>query len=140
MGQVEPMLEQTAARTGERPPEHLVDGGFAKLESITTAAKEGGTVYTPVSAPRDKDVDPHKAKPGDTPEVAAWRERMGTPEAKEIYKERCATAETVNADIRTWRGLDRFQVRGVEKALSVALWAAITYNVMRGIASGAWTC
>jgi hypothetical protein len=61
---------------------------------------------------------------------------MATPEAKDIYKQRAATAETVNADLRTWRGLDRFLVRGSGKVLNVILWSAITYNVMRWIGAG----
>jgi transposase len=60
----------------------------------------------------------------------------GTTEAKEIYKQRAATAETVNADLRRWRGLDRFLVRGKGKVFSVILWSAITYNVMRWIGAG----
>ena len=46
------------------------------------------------------------------------------------------TAETVNADLRTWRGLDKFNVRGIGKATSVVLWSAITYNLMRWIGAG----
>ena len=42
----------------------------------------------------------------------------------------------MNADLRTWRGLDRFLVRGSGKVLSVILWSAITYNVMRWIGAG----
>ena len=69
-------------------------------------------------------------KKGDGPHVQAWRERMGQEEAKEIYKQRAATSETVNADLKTWRGLDRFTVRGIKKATCVALWAALAYNLM----------
>jgi len=134
--QTEPMLEQIERRTGSKPDEHLVDGGYAKLETIEKTAADGVTVYAPVPKPRKEGIDPHQPKPGDSPAVAAWRQRMGTPEAKVIYKQRAATAETVNADLRTWRGLDRFRVRGRPKILCVALWSAITYNLLRGIALG----
>ena len=33
----------------------------------------------------------------------------------EIDKERTATAETVNADLKTWRGLDRLLLRGLQE-------------------------
>jgi cysteinyl-tRNA synthetase len=49
MGQMVPMLDDIERRTGERPVEHLVDGGFAKREAITEAAERGVTVYAPVS-------------------------------------------------------------------------------------------
>jgi transposase len=130
-GQMPPMIAQIEKRTGKKPKEYLVDGGFTKLEDIESAHEAGVTVFAPVQKPRQEGVDPHLPKDSDTPGVAAWRERMGTPEAKRIYKERAATAETVNGDLRTWRGLDRFLVRGNGKVRSVALWAAITYNLMR---------
>jgi transposase len=132
MGQMVPMLDDIERRTGERPVEHLVDGGFAKREAITEAAERGVTVYAPVSTPKKNDVDPHEAKPNDTAAVAEWRQRMATDEAKAIYKERAATAETVNADLRI-RTLDRLLVRGTDKVMSVALWAALTYNLMHWI-------
>jgi hypothetical protein len=46
--------------------------------------------------PRDK----HDPKPGDSPAVAEWRRRMATAQAAEIYKQRAATAECVNAQAR----------------------------------------
>lgn len=133
MGQMVPMLDDIERRTGARPAEHLVDGGFAKREAITEAAERGVTVYAPVQESKNDDVDPHVAKRGDTPAVSQWRERMGTDEAKGIYKDRAATAETVNADLRG-RTLDRLLVRGSDKVLSIALWAALTYNLMHWIA------
>jgi IS5 family transposase len=58
---------------------------------------------------------------------------MGTPEAKQIYKERAATAECVNAISRN-RGLRQFLVRGLRKVRAVALWFAIAHNLMRAVA------
>jgi hypothetical protein len=55
---------------------------------------------------------------------------MATDQAKTIYKGRAATSETVNADLRTYRGLDRFLVRGLAKVKCVALWSALAYNLM----------
>lgn len=137
MGQMRPMHAEIVRRTGERPAEYLVDGGFTKLAAIEEASAEGTTVYAPVPTPRRDGIDPYQPKRGDSPAIAAWRTRMGTDAAKGIYKERAATAETVNGDLRTWRGLDRLPVRGGAKVLSIALWAAVTYNVLRWIAAGA---
>ena len=58
---------------------------------------------------------------------------MGTDDAKTIYKLRAATAETVNADAKEHRGLDRFSVRGLDKATSVACLFALTYDILRFI-------
>jgi len=58
---------------------------------------------------------------------------MGTPEAKEIYKDRAASAECVNAIARN-RGLQRFGVRGSAKARAVLLWFALAHNLVRTFA------
>jgi transposase len=134
-GQLVPMLEQLETRYGKRPSESLVDGGFVALDDIEKLAEEGTTVYAPVAKPKDPSRDPHAPLPDDAPGVADWRQRMGTDQAKEIYKLRAATAECVNAIARN-RGFQRFWVRGREKARAVALWYAIAHNMMRGLALG----
>ena len=136
-GQSTPMLDQIERRTGVRPAELLVDGGYAQHEAIDQAAEQQVTTYAPVPKPREGDTrDPHAAREDDSEPVAAWRQRMGTQEAKEIYKQRAATAETVNADAKQHRGLDSLAVRGVDKALGTASLFALTYNILRLIALG----
>ena len=130
-GQVEPMLEEIGRRTEKLPEELLVDGGYAKLESIERAAQAGVAVYAPPQRARHPDVDPTQPKQSDSAGVAAWRKRMGTERGKAIYKDRATIAEGTNADLRTWRGLDRISVRGISKVLCVALWSALAFNLMR---------
>jgi transposase len=104
-GQSSPMLEQIEERTGVRPATLLVDGGYAQHEAIDQAAEKDVVLYAPVPKPRTGDTrDPHAPRPEDSAAVAAWRERMGTDEAKTLYKQRAATAETVNADAKAHRG------------------------------------
>ena len=133
-GQMVPMVEQIEARYDEKPKEMLVDGGFAQHDQIDAVSGEelGCTVYAPVPAPKDKRVDRYAPKPGDSPAVAAWRQRMGDAGAKAIYKERAATAECVNAHARN-RGLIQLRVRGRLKAKAIALWYALAHNVMRAV-------
>jgi transposase len=136
-GQSTPMLQQIEQRTGVRPDEMLVDGGYAQHEAIDHAAEQQVTVYAPVPKPRKGDTrDPHAPHADDSEAVAAWRQRMGTDEAKAIYKQRAATAETVNADAKEHRGLDGFAVRGLDKVLGSASLFALTYNVLRLITLG----
>lgn len=127
--QMMPMVEQVAERCGRAPDAWLVDGGYVGHEQIDRAS-ETTVVYGPVPAPKDKTVDPHQAKVGDSDAVAAWRERMGTDDAKEIYKRRAATAECVNAQSRN-RGLQQFKVRGLAKVKCVMLIFALAHNLMR---------
>ena len=134
MGQIEPMVEQIHERFGEYPEEVLVDGGFAKHEDIEAVAEKGQgcTVYAPVPEPKDPKQDRYQPRKGDSEVIIRWRQRMGTEEAKEIYKERAATAECVNAQARN-RGLVRLLVRGLQRVRAIALWYAIAHNVVRGI-------
>jgi hypothetical protein len=127
-GQLRPMSERLAAVYGQRPGEHLVDGGFTKLADIEALAAAGVAVFAPVPKPRDAARDPHAPREGDGPGVAAWRQRMGSEAAKAVYKQRAATAECVNAQCRN-RGLLRFFVRGIEKARTVGLWHALAHNM-----------
>jgi transposase len=130
MGQITPMLEQIQQRHEVKPEEGLADGGFAKQEDIEKAQKQDTTVYVPVPKPKDPNRDRHTPLPDDSKEIAAWRVRMGTDESKEIYKQRAATIECVNAQARN-RGLLRLLVRGVRKVKAIALWYAIAHNVRR---------
>ena len=56
---------------------------------------------------------------------------MGTEAGKAIYKERCETAELVNAVAKARFGMTQFGVRGLNKVLTVGLWMALTYNLLR---------
>ena len=134
-GQMVPMLEQHVDRYGRPPGATLVDGGFAKKEDIEQASSPqiGTVVYAPVQKPKKEGQDPYAPRPGDSPAVIEWRKRMATPEAQEIYKERAATAECVNAIARN-RGLRQFVVRGLKKVRAVALWFALAHNLMRAAA------
>lgn len=137
-GQTPSMLNDIERRTGERPSEYLADGGFVNTDAITQAAREGTTVYAPVPAPRKENTDRYAPKPTDSPEVAAWRARMATPEAKELYKQRASTIELVNADLKGHRGLEQLAVRGTKKVLTSVLWTALAYNLMHAIKLGAF--
>jgi len=133
-GQLAPMIGQIKDRCGQAPAEALVDGGFTTLEDIETVHRDQGTkVYGPVKdeeKKRAQGVDPFQPRPKDGPGVAAWRQRMGTAEAKAIYRLRAQTAEWVNAGARH-RGLYQVRVRGVPKVLAVALWYALAHNLRR---------
>ena len=137
-GQAPAGLEQVERRIGRLPEAYLIDGNFAKREDITALERRGVTVYAPTRSPRTTTSGRTKAEPrrDDTPEVAAWRQRMETDEAKEIYKGRAATSECVNAHARR-HSLTQLLVRGVDKVRSVLLLVAITHNLLRWMALSA---
>ena len=125
-----PMRQQVEDRTGGKVEEHLMDGGYLKMEDLEEAP--GVAVYVPPKPARSpqrrgQELQP---KPRDSEAVRAWKQRMSSAEGKQIYQQRAATSERVNADLRSFRGLGRILVRGLAKARCIALWCALAYNVM----------
>ena len=133
MNQMLPMHEQHQDRYARVPEQWLADGGFAKHDHIEQLDARATQVFAPVVAPRDKQRDRHQPLPTDSKALGQWRERMGTDEAKQIYKERAASIECTNAHLRN-RGLQRFNVRGLIKARAVLLWHALAHNLKRMMA------
>jgi transposase len=125
-----PMLTDIEQRTGHRPSEYLLDGGFINRDAFTAAEATGITIYAPPRVAHGPRGPGHKRR-GDSPAMVAWRARMQTDAAKQIYKDRGATAEWVHADARTHRSLNRLLVRGLTKVHTWALWMALAHNMLR---------
>lgn len=147
MAQLAPMVEQVQERLGQSPQQWLVDGGFPAHDQIDAVAGKTD-VYAPIPEPKakaktktkkdeqgnavqqDTVPDKHQPKPGDSEAVASWRVRMASEEAKELYKQRAATAECVHAQARN-RGLLRMPVRGLTKVRCVVGLFVLAHNLMR---------
>ena len=125
--------EQVAQRTGKHPEAYLIDGGFVDLKDIAALEYQGVKVYAPPKDRKEHELRKkgYQRKVAESPVVVAWRERMGTEEAKKVYKERAAVAECVNALMRSRYGLWRFTVRGLPKVSCVTLLVALTHNLCR---------
>ena len=130
-GQAAPMEAQVVKRTGQHPKSYLMDGGFATREDITALEQRSVTVYAPVRLPRNKpEEERYQPRYGDGPEVARWRQRMSTEEAKAVYRQRGSMAEWTNAQVRL-HGVSQFSVRGLAKVTSVMLLIAVAHNLLR---------
>jgi len=131
-GLSEPMRRQVEERTGGKIAQHLIDGGYMRTPDIEQAHAHGVELFVPPKPARHAPNQGRELEPksGDTEAVLAWKRRMAGEEGKEIYKQRAATSETVNADLRSYRGLTQITVRGLNKARCVALWCALAYNLM----------
>jgi len=134
--QLQPMLEEIERRTATIPRQALLDGGYMNFAGIEQAAARGVEVFAPLRMNKDYKIDPQQVQPNDSPAIAVYRQRMASEDGKRLYKERAATAETINSDLKTYRGLQRLLVRGLPKVLTAALWSATTYNVLRIISKG----
>jgi transposase len=131
-GLSEPMRQQVEHRTEGKVRQHLLDGGYMRKDDLERAHAASVELFVPpkpaVCGPRQgRELEPCR---GDSHAVLAWKQRMSAETGKEIYRQRAATSETVNADLRTYRGLTQITVRGLKKARCVALWCALAYNLM----------
>lgn len=97
------------------------------------AAAQGFELFVPLREHRGY-IDPYQMRLRDSRAVAELRLAHG--HARGAADPRAATTETVNADLRTRRGLDRLLVRGSTKVLTAALWSAMTYNLLHAITPG----
>jgi transposase len=69
----------------------------------------------------------------EAPVMAAFKAKMATEAAQQIYKQRAGVAEFPNAWIKDKLGLRQFRLRGRAKVELEALWACLTYNIQQWI-------
>lgn len=128
-GLSEPMPAEVERRTGVKVRTHVTDAG--DLRKATVEREEQAGVARVMPLPKDQRGEPITThQPEDGPGVRAWRERMGTPAAADLLRQRAGVAETPNGELKAQRALDRLLVRGLAKVKSVVLLGAIVYNLM----------
>jgi hypothetical protein len=64
-----------------------------------TALFAGVAIYAPPKQTKSRP-DPFTPVPSDSPKVIGWRQRMKSEQAREMYKERASTSQTINAHQR----------------------------------------
>ena len=124
LGSIAPMLDEIERRTGALPAVLLADGGHAKHECIRNAAARGVALLMPLPE-RAKRPDPQA-----DPAVAAWHDRLATPEAKRTYRARPGLCELPNAHLKCHHGMAQVLVRGLEKVSCVVLLGALVGNML----------
>jgi transposase len=130
-GLSQPMRQQVEHRTQGKVEQHLIDGGYLCMEDIVAAHQQGVELFVPPKPARNpqnrgQELTP---KPSDPEAIKAWKQRMGSEQGQKIYRQRAATSETVNGELRTYRGLTPLTVRGFQKITCVALWCGLAYNI-----------
>jgi transposase len=127
VGAITPMLDDIERRTGALPKTLLADGGHLKFDCLRTAEARGVVVLMPVPPPSK---NPQSLRGAYDAPIAAFRARMETPEAKELYRARAGLAELPNAHFKSRLGLGQFLVRGLENVTSVALLTGLAFNLL----------
>lgn len=118
-----PMVDLIEKSYGMQPVSMAADGGFATLDAIAKLTKKNVAVYVPTRT--------QKSSKPDAPEIAAWRQRMETPKAKERYEKR-KRIEWSFARMRNW-GMYQFVVRGIRRVSSSFLLYVLTHNYVNHI-------
>ncbi len=132
--QMPPMFNQVEDRYAKTADEWLVDQGYLVHSHIINVQKRGCKVFVnPSSKVGKKDV--YKPHEGEDNELSEWRVRMGTDEAKEIYKDRASNSEWANAGMRN-RGLKQLLVRGINNVKSLLCLHTLTHNILRAVKLG----
>jgi transposase len=127
MGAIAPMLDEIKWRTGQLPRTLLADANHAAHDCIRTASVAGVEALVAVPA-RSRSGGAHVDNES---AIVAWRARMETDAAKQLYRARASLCELMNAHLRTHHGVQQFLVRGLAKVTCVALLAAIASNLLQ---------
>ena len=128
-GLIRPMLERLRVLTGHFPERHLADAGFCSGKDIEWAHGKQIEVYSPPVQSKHG-TDPYLPRRDDGPGVSAWRARMAS-EAGQVQYKRRSICECIHARWRNW-DLRQVTVRSIEKVRNVALWYALTNNILQG--------
>jgi transposase len=130
--EAEAMLTQVEEQHAVLPESWLADGGFTSKGNIEAAAEAKVTWYSPVrdrSRQEQEGTDPYAPKKGDSVAMKEWRQRMATPEAQQLYRER-GKCEFPNAYCRN-HSLGQLRLRGQEQVLVEVSWYVLAYNWQR---------
>jgi len=127
MGSVSPMLDDIERRTGQLPSVLLADANHGDHDSIRDAAARGVLALISVPTPRPSATGEHAEN---DPPIAAWRARMQTDEAKQLFRARASLCELPNAHFKSRLGLGHLLVRGLNKVTCVALLTALASNLL----------
>lgn len=131
--QLKPMYDDVCQRYGKVPESYLADGGFSKKAGVCHVEDNGTKFYGPLfkeKAQLSRGEDPYAARYWENETYTKFRARMGTDEAKAMYRRRAAAAEFPNAVCRN-QGLSQFKVRGLLKAKAQAMWHVLAHNFRR---------
>ena len=126
-----PLVELATANVGTPPQQALADAGYSDADDVKALEKAKIKVLMPPKNERKEQkagTDPYARKRRDSKEIAAWRARMGTAEARALYRRRSPVAEGVHAQ-QSNRGWKRFRLRGLVKARTETLWQALAHNL-----------
>jgi transposase len=126
-----PIVERIEANTGQLPEKLIADAGYCSTSNIEASEQRGLDAY--LSTSRQSHGKRPRPSRGPAPRDLDARGRMDrklrSKAGQAIYALRKIIAEPVFGQIKGARGLDRFLLRGLEKADAEWTLMAITHNI-----------
>jgi transposase len=121
--QLEPMLDRCEEQAGARPEQALVDAGYWSEENGALDGQGGSDLLIAT-------VHWARENPEQHPQRDRMEAKLETEAGKDAYAQRGSTIEPVFGQM-VMRGLERFRLRGLEKAgLEWSLWCT-THNLLK---------
>jgi hypothetical protein len=135
----EPMLEQTANNTGERPHHVSADAGYFSKENATSSVCPGAELFIPPDRMKhsSRGVTPAPADGVAACDLSAadkMRRKLSTETGRAAYAWRKKTVEPVFGQIKGCAGSPGFRQimrRGLVKAKEEWRWACATHNFLK---------
>ncbi|QEY33230.1 IS1182 family transposase [Synechococcus sp. RSCCF101] len=128
-----PMLERVQANTGQVPEALIADAGYCSTSNLEACEQRGLAAY--ISTSRQRHGQRPRPSRGPAPRGLDARGRMDrklrSKAGQATYALRKTIVEPVFGQIKGARGLDRFRLRGLEKANGEWALMATTHNILK---------
>uniref|UniRef100_UPI003F6A504F IS1182 family transposase n=1 Tax=Vulcanococcus sp. TaxID=2856995 RepID=UPI003F6A504F len=128
-----PMLERIQANTGQLPEALIADAGYCSTANLEACEERGLAAY--ISTRRQRHGQRPRPSRGPAPRDLDARGRMDrklrSKAGQAIYALRKTIVEPVFGQIKGARGLDRFQLRGLEQVNGEWALIATTHNLLK---------
>jgi transposase len=132
---LEPMLELIAATCGSPPARVVADSGYYSNHNVEQMEASKIDAWVPDSnLARELNLgtrDPAQDSRCRDPRLVRMREKMRSPEGRQIYQRRRAIVEPVFGTLKEQRNLRAFRLRGLAKVAIEFTLAVTAYNLTR---------
>ena len=128
-----PMVDLTASTCGQRPERVVADSGFYTNQNLELLEQRGVEAYVPDSfLARELNLGQPAAEwPHPHPHLRQMRQKMRSPEGRQMYARRKGMVEPVFGILKEQRGMRAFRMRGLEKVGIEFTLAATAHNIAR---------
>jgi len=128
-----PMVDLTTRTCGQQPERVVADSGFYTNQNLELLEQRGVEAYVPDSfLARELNLGKPAAEwPQSHPRLLKMRQKMRSPEGRQMYARRKGMVEPIFGILKEQRGMRAFRLRGLEKVGIEFALAATAHNIAR---------